>query len=752
MKIYINKQIVDLSAATVVAQTKQTNDLASLSVRNANYTNTFSLPKTGRNKTLLGMMGETGNTSNAPYVQNEISVYSDTGECFIYNGWATIKDSGNSYDVYIVDGITDFYKAIENTTLADLGDEILAPILHSKDVATVVNSWNGSTQYRYILADYNGNTGLTNFGPDNPVRMVNIDYLVPSVNVHWLWLQIMAKYNINFQGSVFDTFNFKNLWMTFPKGISLDDNRVTLFDSDDYVPANGTSVAGIYLYYAKYNSTDVNLITTINNTHLKAAESATYVMKVKGTINANVPFQPSLPRDSRIRVVRNSAGQAPNAAWANQLLQDGQPIFGENLNSLTNGTEFEQESVPFQLNQYDTVALVITGTATSDGNQAYVIDPAEFALHVTLERVDATVVDFTEAFTDFATKDFINEIVQRFGLTIYKDKYSNLYRFLTLREVLQNSQSYDWSDKFVQKQSENYSFGGYAQRNFYRYNYNDKESTHLDSYLPIANVNLPDSKDVIKSKIYGPERVKNDYLDEKTNIYKLWDKQVNDSGTGDGVATYKPLDKRYYFMRANQQEKNITVYSDIFNISMTANSFYRESFYKLSFDDILADYYAPLANIINRIVVVKASLWLNDIDIANLDFTKLVYIKQLSNYFIINKVEQYITGQITTVELVRVLYSDQQAPTLSILITSHTVSPSGSPLFKELAMPYIANYTTGALIVQHSVNTTDWENALGGVSDVFAAALIPSSYTGTHYFRILDTDTGIVSNPYEIQL
>jgi hypothetical protein len=58
------------------------------------------------------------------------------------------------------DGNIDLYKAIENTTLGDLN---LTGLTHTKDVATVVNTFT-ATPYKYILADYNGQATYTSGG------------------------------------------------------------------------------------------------------------------------------------------------------------------------------------------------------------------------------------------------------------------------------------------------------------------------------------------------------------------------------------------------------------------------------------------------------------------------------------------------------------------------------------------------------------------------------------------------------------
>jgi len=154
--LYINGKQADLDPSQAIAQTKQVNDLNSIQDRQANYTNKFKLPKTANNLRIMNFLTAKGNTSAVPYTKNECSLYSDNGQCFIYKGRAVVTDGGDYFDVVVYDGIIDLYKAIENKNLSQLS---LTGLNHTKSVAAVISSWQPTSPYRYILADYNSNIG-----------------------------------------------------------------------------------------------------------------------------------------------------------------------------------------------------------------------------------------------------------------------------------------------------------------------------------------------------------------------------------------------------------------------------------------------------------------------------------------------------------------------------------------------------------------------------------------------------------------
>lgn len=702
--LYINGQLADLDAGAVIAQTRQVNDLNSLDNRQASYTNKFSLPKTATNVRIMQFLTLTGNNSPVPYQKNECSLYSASGECFVYKGWAVITDGGDSYEAVIYDGIIDLYKTIENKTLADLD---LSALTHDKNVDNIKATWDNDLPYRYILTDYNGSSGTS--GGLHPI--VNIDYMVPAVKVSWLWEKIFEKYNYNTQpqGSVFNTFNFKELWLTYPKGVTTVESEEEVFKSENYTI---TGNYGAPRHFLKFIDAETNtLLNYTDNVHLAVQQAGNYSLTVSG--NIAFLFNGS---NRRLFIGKNAAGMGINSIVPFYTLAEN---FGGNF-VFNLGTNFH-------LSEWESICLVIDGAYIADLN-----------LTVTLTKVNASSIDFSAALADFSIRDFLTEVVHRFGLTMYTKKDTHDIEFLTLQEVLQTPQVQDWSSKFSKKLNENYVYGNYAQLNWFRYQYNDKESDYNDGCIEVKNVNLADSRNAIKSKIYSPERQPVTYLGQQHRVYRLWDKEYKE-GTDDepDTVTYKPLDKRYYFMRAteNQRSSYIRVLSLQYLDSANVRHFYTESYYKLSFPEILQEYYGPLQNILTNATIVTAELWLTDHDVANFDFKKLYYIEQLSNYYLVNKINNYIPGKTTKCELIKVADTADAPPQVSQSIyTINTILREGTNgvriFFSNILNPYIAT-------LQSSRDNSTWSVSAYIYEQAESPLILTAQAAGIHYFRIM---------------
>lgn len=611
---------------------------------------------------LMDFLTVTGNTSAMPYEKNECSLYSDNGQCFIYKGRAVVTDGGKYYDVVVYDGIIDFYKEIESKALPFVG---LEGLNHIKTLDNIISTWQPASQspYRYIIADYNGNNGLNSANGN----LILADYLVPSANVAYIWKKIFDKFGFTYSGAIFNTQAFKDLWLTYPKGKTLQDESTVVFESENFRFRRSPITHG-QSFYGMFSTAQQQYYDS-EKTHIHVQESGQYKISLNGGIALLAYPHSPLPDGFRLYIAKNATGKLANQTQA----------FKEVLNYPRN-TDFTTY-VFVNLNAGDSVSFVVTNTVGS--TVPFYVNPSDSWMKVKIEKVNAEM-DFEQAFADFSIRDFCTEIMQRFGLTMYKEKYDKPdessgtykphYNFLTLAEQLQGADVIDWSEKYCNKEKEAYVHNSYARQNWFRYTYNDKESSYYDDYLSIESINLPEQKDVVKSRIYAPEKITRKLLGNRVNVYKLWEKEVKESADEEeeDTITYKSLDKRYYLMRSKRVVKNIRVLLVDTLEYQTSNHGVFESYSKMPFYDVLQEYYAPLGRLLDKSLIVTASMYLTEHDICNFDFKKLFYIRQLSNYFIVNKISNYVPGKPVKCEMVKVNYTDAVTEKPKLRITKVT--------------------------------------------------------------------------------
>jgi hypothetical protein len=626
-----------------IKYTLQNNDIADLESRQCNYTNSFSAPKTYKNVQTFNQLGLVGDVSQMPY-QKVTATLLDNGIPIIVNGWLDFRETTNEYKLNIRDGSIDLFKAIENKTFGDHTD--LSEINHTKDLTTIINSFT-NPNYRYIINDYGGKTHT-----DNGTK-INIDYLIPSVNVKYLWNKIFSTFGFNYIGNIFNHIDFTGLWLTYPKGISISDIVV-----DNYADLKSVNTGSFLLpqnivspVYRDWNN--LNTVTTgslLFNFFYIAAETGSYEIKFKAK---------GLTR-YRLRSKNNPSFFFNTDPIIYRLVIRINTVHV--FEFFSNDTEITQT---INLNTGDILDYEI-----SNAQDNFMLFPdfdiQNFFDFLTLEEVSLkinkynTTISFSEELKNLKITDFLKEILNRFALTIFVDKDNN-YIFKTFNERLQ-SEVIDWSDKFKERTSETYTPKNYAQINYFKHKYNDDDASYNNGSFLIDNKNLKDNTDVLQSFIYSPEKdIDNFFINNShnENIFPtlLWDKEVSEN-TGSQEIKYKSLSNRFYFLRFENVNENAILKSETLLVEQSITSFPMARFYMTLYKDFTPKYYSNIRLLLNDFRLHKMKIALNCIDIHNLDFDKIYYFEQEQNYYFINKIN-YENGKISGAEMYRVKYSEQ---------------------------------------------------------------------------------------------
>jgi len=618
---YINGFEIELSDIKPIALTKQVNDIARLDNRQSNFSNKITLPFTAKNIRAMQNLFLVGNTSGVPYQKNRFDLIdAKSGKHIVYNGWCNVgQTTTKGYEINTYDGIIDFYRLIENKSLTDIGIDDLN---HVKDLTTIVDSWNDTEAYKYIIADYNGKlyTSAAN---------LNADYLIPSARISYLFDRIHTFAGFTYSGNIFASEKFLNFYMTFPKPIPTTDPVTTLI-------SNQTSGMGSYeVWYGGYGGAFFSFFVNFFPGLFSTSEA-------NNSINANT-------------ITITTSGAFKLKSVGSVFLSGG----------------FEQKEVNYILRAPDN-SLIVSGSIDASIGQSVVINanigdklqlnagaffsPFTGGFETTLELIDGYSVNFNDALLDFKATDFINEIMQHFGLTAFKDKYTNTIEYLTLDEILQNTNVIDdW--KFISKNSEKYAYSNFAKKNNFKYKYNDGNFSYNDGAIFIQNENLKDETTIILSKFYTPEQLTTLVLTNESNVYKFWDKEIKD----DLSINYKPLSGRYYSLRSNNFDFGtpLTLESEALGTTTTFTEAPIESYFRLKQQQIIYDNYLTIGSILENAKVIDASFYLTPLQYESFDFKQLLYVKELSSYYQVNKINNFIPNVPTKVELIEVDYFNE---------------------------------------------------------------------------------------------
>lgn len=673
--LYINGNQIDIEPKAI-SQTRQVNDLARLDNRQSSITNKFTARMTPNNVRAMQHVYLVGNQSNIPYQKNEASLFdAESGECLIYKGWANVVQSGRKgYEISISDGLVDFYRRIENHTLTECN---IAELNHSKTLQNIINSWQNNLPYMYAIADYNGkNKFITT--PPNPINIeINTDFQVPSARVSYLWEKVHLYAGFTFSGAYFQTQDFLNWFMSFPKPVPTLVPHKVLIHAGECYPRHST-----YWYFNENNaylSSENYLLSLPRENFTTPQAEVTNDMQT-----TNITAGGYVYNQNPIHILQNGTysidAYSPYTDF-NYLRKD------VNGNIMESG---QAEIGPFSPNGYykthifnciagDTIYLMMNipnvetvGTPTFDWE---------------LNLIDGYEANFEEAFMEFQITDFVKEVMVHGGLTAFKDKNSDHIEYLTMKEILQSNDVVDWSKKYQYKDIEKYKIGNYAKRNFFKYRYNTENELHNDGYIEISDENLQDEVTVFNSKIYTPERRTLLMAGQNVNTFKIWEKELKE----DSSIEYKDLSGRFYFLRFQMASVSTTIASETLNQQQAVTQVAVASYLNLSWNEIIINNYPTIKSILDKAKVIDGYFYLTPKDVANFNFKSPIYIEQLGSYYYINKIMNFVKGKVTKCEMFEVDYNKViQLPQSATYITIDSFTVTGCEV--------VVNYSTDAPI------------------------------------------------------
>lgn len=636
VELIINGKSIELNKkGQEIKYTKQIADVFDIASVASSYSNTFTIPKLPNNTQILEGLGLVGDNSTIPYTKTKAS-YKKHGFDIIKDGWLNISETNDLYKASIIDGMIDFFKAIENKTLgADLD---LANFQHSKDLDTIVASFEND-YYTYIIADYQGKKLIKNVSDSS----INVDYLIPCFNVKKLLELIFSTFGYTYESDELDDF-IDNLYITYPTPPVFeitDEDTVGTFEKGNWtrVPSQ---VNGVYTVPAQrfWDSSSISAGEILaDNWRYRIGESKGYRLNIRVESYARYQgFGVDTAEPMTIEITRNGT----------RVLA----FMSDPLNEV-------EKDLDISLNAGDILEVNFFVILNRVG-LAYLSEFHHNFMQFNVIKIDQGDVTPSNAFANFKITDFFKELIYRTGLTPIPDNVLRNITFLPIANRIDTSNHIDWTDKYIGRKNETYLKDDYAQRNLFKMKYNGEAFNDNDGVILVNNQNIADEKTLVTSQFYStisgtslfPDL---DNVNTETPIFPMWTQEVGVNDLDETIINYKELNNRFYFIR-----KNIKTSEVGWNLKSEAIPG-DETVFELPFGSaedtllgpLVAKNYSEYAKIFGNFRAHNIELALGLEDILSLDLTRPYYFKQEAQFYIMNKLI-YQDGQRAVGEFVRI--------------------------------------------------------------------------------------------------
>lgn len=630
VELEINNNLVELKNDTKIKYTKQIADIFDIGSVACSYTNSFEIPKTPNNTSIFNQLGISGDRSQVPYTRNN-AVLKNYGFPLISKGWLNVTETNEKYKTSIIDGMIDFFKAIEGKTLGSNLD--FSIFKHNKDLETVINSFT-NINYRYIVADYGGKV----FTDSNDL---NLDYLIPSFSVKTIMDIITSTFGFTYNLSKLSY--IENLWITYPK--SLSDTQLL----------DVLALLHKGLYSVKLSWTNTNFRFNWDSVNLTAGSllnNLSYIIPEDGSYNINVNLQSYYSLHLYSRYL---GGGMAEVIYERALIK----IY-VNGKFQTQGYSNVYEGGILSYNLICNAGDVIS-YSIKNGRENFIVynffELREYRQHhLDIHISKVNIGSFSpEEFKDFSIKDFFKELYWRSGMTpVLKGTYID---FISTQDRINTANSKNLSSKFVSRNSENY-VSQFAQRNIFKQKTDNDLSLEGSGVLYVNDANAQDEKVIANSRLYTPDKKEQTQIYLPTNIvneYKIYQSEVKENN-GIAEIKYKSLSNRFFFIRSKDVNIGLgrKLKSEILSlqrnlpliIPIAENT-------KTLLEDSISENYKGYEFILNNFRTHSIEMALSLHDFLALDLEKPVYFEQENSHYLINKIS-YEDGKNTTGEFIKI--------------------------------------------------------------------------------------------------
>lgn len=267
-------------------------------------------------------------------------------------------------------------------------------------------------------------------------------------------------------------------------------------------------------------------------------------------------------------------------------------------------------------------------------------------------RTTGLAISVAKNVPNFTIKEFLKDFMQRYFLTPVVDNYAKTLTFRSFDDLYKNkSIAKDWTEKFIDDaRTDDFALANYAQVNYLYWKADEKFLINGDGVISISNTTLPLSVVMVTSIFAASNNVTALANQIIASIKKYPISPLPSTGTVPTIDTevrivnIRPAAGSGY----NFTDGDAATFSDVALIGLfqAADGIGYQSQLK-KYGQGLINLLTPKCRVITRYVSLDAS------DLYNFDFFIPIYDSREAKYYYVNKIVDYIPGQKTKIQLIR---------------------------------------------------------------------------------------------------
>lgn len=567
----------------------QSNNLVGLDSRQSNYSQQLRLPMTTNNKHAFGLCNIFDVVTDFAYQNHECRLYSNEYE-IAGRGTVLILDRiTDFFEVQIISGINTFFDAI-NRPMSEVD---LGSIIRNQ---AATNPANFTDYYKFAAATF--------IKGGAPIYQTDLQHNYPFVNFKKVVETIITDKGYTLSTNLTPS-EWNDMYLSLCSDVSNFDEYYGAAEKTGSYPNTGGSPINRAIAFDITENASGKLIGSSSN------------------IQYYVPFEYSM--------VLNIDLQTTNAVQTTlsvQILESGYSTTIYNMNAPTHKLSLDLKLLPTQtINISCSLNIAVATTATIDSQITFTMQPQNVPFNEKLP------FNINLGFTSQA--DVIKVFSQLFALTFQVDYATKTVYAYTMQKIIDNKiNTQDWSGKLDTARPPEivHLLSSYAQENIIKFIDNEADNVTSQFTFPSENEQLPKEK-ILFTLPFEAGRdgyVSGDYV-ANIPIEQITDTDIIMQGG-------KP-----HLVRITGSTITFAIGSTSYNYQKTKHIEVSE----------IEGYYTTLAKMLRKPKMIEVYFLLSDLDISRIDQFTPIYIDKFGAYFYLNKVINYISGQLTKCQLIK---------------------------------------------------------------------------------------------------
>lgn len=632
-ELFLNDVSIDLANESKIAANFQSNNLAELQNRQADFSNVFKIPLTTNNKIFFENIENINTNSNKPYELLKAR-YIEGGKVIFDSGTASIQSVQSDF-VYlkITAGNKEFFDSFPDLKISDLN---MPSTFHNRTFTNIRNSRSNTTGYIYPLINWFDENSNTAFDPSE----ANTEFLYPCIFFKDIVSAVDEITDYTSRGSFIDSDYFDNLLISI-KDIKVPSEIIEKYNSF-------TS-----------NENDINFTPTFSPPNV--------LIPLTNDLNKNFFVNGEFKPDVQVFGYFKASGLITFSGGAS-FSQIAFQFWNNTTSSLVYQeiVDFAHPTTPKSIsfnvisnnvtvNPTDEIIL-IAGYVSAIGSPSIVwhannkfsfnlIDTVPYGGNIQLNK-----------YFDLKIIDLYKDVMNLRGIQVQTDPIKKEVFFDFFEDIQQTiSTAPDWSSKVdIRENTYTFKFGTYAKKNYLRFAKTDTVQEFLNDVS--FDVNDENLKDEITAVQLVTSATEEENKFEGEIVPRIRSVQSDES--------FKETNYRLLLLDRKTIDYSFEYFDDTNSTVITDNLPFCRA---VQFD--LANDYETIQSILTKTKYLKLRMKLNENDIqqvkrfkSNVDerkgFLQCIYLDvqnskfQINGYFYINKIENYINA-FANVELVR---------------------------------------------------------------------------------------------------